>query len=75
MFETLNAIDPAVALQMTPGPGGGPGALPGVNPVTQLVWNALGAFVVTLVVDAILVAVAEEYTVARMTDVLEDPVG
>lgn len=75
MLETLPALDPAVALQVTPDPGGGPGPVPGFDPVTQLVGNAIGAFVVTLVVGAIMVAVAEEYTEARMADVLDDPVG
>lgn len=75
MFEPLPLLDLAPVLQTTPDPGGPPGPIPGFDPVTQVVGNALGAFVVTLLVGAIMVAVAEEYTEARMADVLEEPVG
>ncbi|QLD87901.1 hypothetical protein HWV07_02145 [Natronomonas salina] len=76
MIEILTTVDPAVVLQMTPDPGGGmgPGPVPGENPVTQVLGSAVSAFLTTLVVGAILIAVAESYTEARMADVLEDPV-
>jgi hypothetical protein len=52
---------------------------PGVNvDVTageNLLGSAVGAFLTTLVVGAILVAVAPEYTERTMATVLEDPVG
>lgn len=45
------------------------------NPFVNLVGGAVGSFVTTLVVGAILVAVAPEYLEDRMAAVLEDPVG
>jgi hypothetical protein len=74
VLELLPAIDPTVVLQMTPPPGD-PFPAPGVNPLSQLIGSAVSAFLAVLVVGAILVAVAEPYTEARMGDVLEDPVG
>lgn len=77
MFEQLSAVDPAIVLQMTPDPGGGmgPGPVPGGNPLTRVLGSAVSAFLTTLVVGAILIAVAESYTEARMAEVLREPVG
>lgn len=62
---------------MTPNPGGapGPGPVPGANPLARLAGSAVAAFLTTLVVGAIMIAVAEEYTEARMVDILGEPVG
>jgi hypothetical protein len=46
-----------------------------VNPVAQLVGSAVGAFLTTLVVGAILVAVVPDYTERKMATLLEAPVG
>ncbi|WP_121742665.1 hypothetical protein [Natronorubrum halophilum] len=50
---------------------------PGVDIGTTggLVGSAIGSFLTTLVVGAIMVAVAPEYTERMMADVLEDPVN
>jgi hypothetical protein len=54
-------------------------AEPGVNvdigTTNGLLGGAIGAFLTTLVVGAILVAVVPEYTERMMGDVLEEPVG
>jgi hypothetical protein len=47
----------------------------GFDPAAGLAGGAVGAFLTTLVVGAILVALAPDYTVDRMTAVLEDPLG
>ncbi|MES3518307.1 MAG: hypothetical protein PPP58_11665 [Natronomonas sp.] len=47
----------------------------GVDPGTSLIGSAIGSFVTTLVVAAILIAVAPGYTEARMGTVLERPIG
>lgn len=79
MLDTLLTIDPTVVLQTTPPAGdpvpNGPVAVPGENPVGQVLGSAGSAFLTTLAVGAILIAVAEPYTEARMLDVLDDPVG
>jgi len=55
-----------------------PGAEPGfdisIDLGTGLGGGAVGAFLTTLIVGAILVAVAEEYVEAKMTEVVEEPV-
>ena len=45
------------------------------NPAFGLVGGGVGAFLTTLVVGAILVALAPDYTTDRMTAVVEDPLG
>lgn len=44
------------------------------DPFGNLLRNAVGSFVTTLVVGAIMIAAAEEYTVSRMAALVEDPV-
>ncbi|MFC6719424.1 hypothetical protein ACFQGT_02490 [Natrialbaceae archaeon GCM10025810] len=56
-----------------PGPVPGPGMDVGLGP--GLVGGAFGAFVTTLVVGAIMVAIAPRYTERRMASLLENPVG
>lgn len=51
------------------------GAGPQVGTTTSLLGSAVGAFVTTLVVGAILVAVAPDYTVRMMGDLVDEPVG
>lgn len=46
-----------------------------LNPVANVVGGAVGSFFTTLIVGAILVAVAPEFTEDRMAAVLDDPVG
>ena len=48
---------------------------PVTNPFLNLAGSAVGAFLTTLVVGAILVAVVPEYTEAKMATVLDGPVG
>lgn len=45
------------------------------NPVANVVGTAVGAFLTTLVVGAIMVALAPEYTRRRMAEVVDEPVG
>lgn len=45
------------------------------SPFENVLGSAVGAFLTTLVVGAIMLAVAEEYTEARMAQVLENPLG
>ena len=45
------------------------------NPAFGLAGGAVGAFLTTLVVGAILVALAPDYTTARMTAGVENPLG
>lgn len=47
----------------------------GIEPETGLAGGAVGAFLTTLVVGAILVAVAPGYTERTMESVAEDPIG
>jgi hypothetical protein len=49
--------------------------VPNVDAGTSLVGSAVGTFLTTLVVGAILVAVAPEYTERMMDRVVEEPVG
>jgi len=60
-------------LQM--GPGTGPPVDPVGTPFVNLAGSAVTAFLTTLVVGAILVAVAPDYTERKMTTLLEDPLG
>lgn len=53
----------------------GPGVEPVVNPFVQLGASAVTAFVTTLVVGAILVAVVPEYTERKMAALLDEPVS
>jgi len=46
-----------------------------LNPVANVVQGAVGAFLTTLVVGAILTAVAPEFLEDRMAAVVDDPVG
>ncbi|WP_436908231.1 hypothetical protein [Halosimplex marinum] len=46
-----------------------------LNPVTDVVGSAVGSFLTTLVVGAILVAVAPAFLEDRMAAVVDDPVG
>ncbi|WP_436925381.1 hypothetical protein [Halosimplex amylolyticum] len=46
-----------------------------IDPVANVVGSAVGSFLTTLIVGAILVAVAPEFTEDRMAAVLDDPVG
>jgi hypothetical protein len=63
----------ATALQV--GPGLGPQGAPVANPFLNLVGSAIGAFLTTLVVGAILVAVAPDYTERKIASLLEEPVS
>ncbi|MFB6140407.1 MAG: hypothetical protein ABEJ26_08240 [Halosimplex sp.] len=45
------------------------------NPVANVLQGAVSSFLTTLIVGAILVAVAPEFTEDRMAAVLDDPVG
>lgn len=46
-----------------------------LDPAFGLAGGAVGAFLTTLIVGAILVALAPDYTTARMNAVLDDPLG
>lgn len=46
-----------------------------VDPAANLIGSAGGSFLTTLIVGAILVAVAPEFTEDRMAAVIDDPVG
>ncbi|WP_236039245.1 hypothetical protein [Haloarcula salinisoli] len=61
------------ALQTGPGPG--PQLEPVANPFLNLVGSAIGAFLTTLVVGAILVAVAPDYTERKMATLLDEPIS
>ena len=71
MFELLPAIDIAAVAQA----GSNPVPDTGVGGVTSVLGGAVGAFLTTLIVGAILIALAPTYTAARMDDVLEAPLG
>jgi len=45
------------------------------NTLLDLVGSALGTFLTTLLVGAILVALAEDYTIGKMATITEEPVG
>jgi len=70
VLELLPATDVALIAQMEPGPG----PEPGITGVGSVLGSAVGAFLTTLIVGAILIAVAPDYTAARMDDVLESPI-
>jgi len=57
------------------GPGNGPQIEPLATPLLNLVGGAIGAFLTTLVVGAILVAVAPDYTEGKMASLLDEPVS
>jgi hypothetical protein len=46
-----------------------------LDPAVTLVWSAVSAFLTTLLVGGIMVALAPAYTSARMADVRDDPIG
>ena len=69
MLEVISAVDPTVMAQMAPGGG------TGTNPLVQLVGSAVGAFLTTLVVGAILIAIIPTYTERMMRTVVDRPVG
>lgn len=46
-----------------------------VDPVGSLVGSAVGTFLTTLVIGAILVAIAPGYTERKMVELVEEPVG
>ena len=79
MLEPLPALDAALAVDPTlpAGMGPNPGAFPGPRPggVTSLLGSAVGAFLTTLIVGAILIATVPGYTRKRMTEVLDEPIG
>ena len=55
--------------------GGAPVDVPAGNPVASVAGGAVVAFLTTLLVGAIMIAVAPEYTQRRMEQVLDNPVG
>ncbi len=71
MFALVSAIEPSILAQM--GPEVAPST--GTSGITSLLGSAIGAFLTTLIVGAILIAVAPEYTRGRMDDVMKEPVG
>jgi len=71
MIGGIPAGSVTVLLQAPPGPIGAPPA----NPVSSLVGGAIGAFLTTLVVGGIMVAVAPAYTERRMVDLVAEPVN
>ena len=64
--------DPALPAGMGPGPDTFPGPRPGG--FTSLLGSAVGAFLTTLIVGAILMAVVPDYTRARMSEALDEPI-
>lgn len=75
MIASLVVSLARVPVQMDPDtvPGPGSGVDVGLGP--GLVGGAFGAFATTLVVGAILIAIAPGYTERRMASLLADPVG
>lgn len=71
MIGGIPAGSVTVLLQAPPGPIGAPPA----TPVSSLVGGAIGAFLTTLVVGGIMVAVAPAYTERRMVDLVAEPVN
>ena len=53
----------------------GPGVDIGIGTADNLAGGAVGAFLTTLIVGAIMIAVVPEYTEQMMGDVLDEPVG
>lgn len=71
MIELFPAVDPSiVAQQMDPNPVPDPR----VSGITSLFASALGSFLTTLIVGAILIAIAPEYSRDRMADALAEPI-
>ncbi|MFB6180194.1 MAG: hypothetical protein ABEI77_10775 [Halorientalis sp.] len=54
--------------------GPAPG-MPGVDPAVGLAGSAVGTFLTTLVVGAIMIAIVPEYTESKMETVRNEPVG
>lgn len=71
MYYTVQEV--AAVMQMGPGPG--PQVDPVASPLFNLAGSAVGAFLTTLVVGAILVAVVPDYTERKMSTLLDEPVG
>ncbi|SDF67868.1 hypothetical protein [Halorientalis regularis] len=55
--------------------GSGPGVNVNVDPAAGVASSALGAFVLTVVVGAIMVAIAPKYTESKMDTLGDEPVG
>jgi hypothetical protein len=72
-FDVALAADPTLPVGMGPNPDAMPGPRPGG--VTSVLGSAVGAFLTTLIVGAILIAVVPDYTRDRMTEVLDEPIG
>jgi len=53
----------------------GPNIAVDLQPFEQLLGSAIGAFLTTLVVGAILIAIVPDYTETKMASLLDDPVG
>lgn len=70
MFPRL--LSAIAALQMEPGPG--LPMEPVTNPLLNIAGSAVGAFLTTLVVGAILVAVVPDYTEGKIATLLDEPV-
>jgi len=71
MFFNLHSV--FTALQM--GPAQGPQVEPVANPFVNLVGSAVTAFLTTLVVGAILVALAPDYTDGKIAELVDEPVS
>lgn len=69
MLDALAVALESVAAQT------GPFGVPSVDPLASVVGSAVGAFATTLVVGAIMVALAPAYTERMMDAVREEPVG
>ncbi len=71
MIELLHVVDVAAIAQA------GSGTMPETGPsgLSSVLGSALGAFLTTLVVGAILLAVVPDYTRGRMESVLEKPLN
>ncbi|WP_254837621.1 hypothetical protein [Natronomonas marina] len=69
-MSLLASIDLALLVQVSADPAPSAG-----RPLVNLLGSAVGAFLTTLVVGAILIAVAEEYTLGKMATVVEEPLG
>jgi len=72
-LEVAPAVDPTLPAGVGPNPDAFPGPRPGG--FTSLLGSAVGAFLTTLIVGAILVAVVPDYTRERMAEVLDEPIG
>jgi hypothetical protein len=69
VFDVLVAVNPTIVAQMAPV------GEAGANPLVQLVGSAVGAFLTTLVVGAILIAIVPAYTERMMSTVVDRPIG